>query len=79
MNEFFSPSFRQFAAYDCDAYGAGTYNADQVCTQSTGTNSGSTSTLPETGTNVIIGIGLGVLLIVIAIAILFRSKLAQRK
>jgi len=63
-----STTFGVAADYDCNAYGAGTYNSQQTCTT---TDSGA---LPSTGTDVMIGVGVGVVLIVIALFILFKGR-----
>ena len=65
--------YTKFAAeYNCGAYGAGTYDSQQVC----GTDSGS---LANTGTNVVVGITGGVLLIAVAIVILFTTRRKKNK
>lgn len=68
-----STTFGVATDYDCNAYGAGTYNSQQTCTT---TNSGA---LPSTGTNVMIGVGVGVVLIVIALVVLFKGRNRRSK
>lgn len=67
--------YKQFGAeYNCDAYGAGAYDSDQVC--GTSTDAGG---LANTGTNVIAGVTGGALLIVVAVVLLVRTRHKARK
>ncbi len=76
-------------SYDCNAYGANTYNGNEACKEansesqnsanSANTASASSTTtensaLTNTGMNVPVGIGGGVLLVVIGIIVLIKTR-----
>lgn len=71
--------------YDCNAYGASTYNNNEACA-TTATNPGTTTNgtastgLAPTGTDIAIAIGCGLALIVIGAIIILkmRRKPAQK-
>lgn len=86
----FSFITRFAVTYDCNAYGASTYNNDEPCvtttdnTPATGSDGRATATttvggLSATGTNVAFGIGLGVVLIVISLAIFIKMRRSNKK
>lgn len=71
-------SLVHFAAnYDCNAYGAGTYNNDTCSTASaTGSNTG---ILPDTGYNIIIPVAFALALIIAAAILFFKKAMRRRK
>jgi LPXTG-motif cell wall-anchored protein len=63
------------ASYDCNAYGAGTYNND-TCSTATGANTG---ILPDTGYNIIIPVAFALALIIAASILFFKKAMRRRK
>jgi len=59
-------------AYDCDTYGAGSYNENQCLTESTG------GPLSPTGEAVVLPLGIGVLLLVISVAVLAMRRRGKK-
>lgn len=80
MNQtFYFTHFTAAANYDCNAYGAGGYNAEQTCSSTTTDTSASGSTtnnngLAATGTNILIGAGIGLALIIAGAIILLKLR-----
>lgn len=81
MNQlFYFTHFIGAASYDCNAYGAGGYNAEQNCTTGTDTGAGATTDtssntgLAATGTNIAIGVGGGLALVVAGVVILMKLR-----
>lgn len=67
------------ATYNCNAYGASTYNNNDACQTATeatagGTTGSNAGGLAATGTNIAIGIGLGLALIIIGIVLIMKIR-----
>lgn len=65
------------ATYNCNAYGAGTYNNSDGCTTGTGT-SPSSGNLADTGFDIWIPLILGAVLFIGGVALLVR-RIVRRK
>ncbi|MBP6037711.1 MAG: hypothetical protein KA604_00025 [Candidatus Saccharimonas sp.] len=67
--------------YDCNAYGASTYNNDEPCqtTATSGNSSASGGLLSSTGTDIFIGIGAGLLLIILGVVLLRKLRRTSKR
>lgn len=79
----FSFLTRFAVTYDCNAYGASTYNNDEPCTttetSTTTTTPANTSGLASTGTSVALGITAGILLIIVGVIIMMKLRRDNKK
>ena len=60
--------------YDCNAYGAGTYDNNETCTTAGTTTTVGSSNLAATGINIAIGIGVGIALILVGVRLIMKLR-----
>lgn len=66
--------------YNCDAYGANSYNSNEPCTTTSGSGDGSSGgSLVDTGVNVVLPIVIGLVLIIGPALYFIRRRLSKKQ
>lgn len=73
------PIYTFAQTYDCNAYGAGGFGDEQICTTTEQSSTQSSTGLAPTGESIVLGVGAGLALMVAAVIIIMRLRRKNQK